>query len=811
MSAARPRLTSSLRWRLSTAICGAILLCTMLFVTASVIFLQQQLTNNATSDLRTTLNTVPQYLQSEDADLRGLALLVAGDPVVLRDVRTDNAQQLGVHLIHTFATLNVDILDVVDRSGRVLVREEDLNSPHDNVAWMPTIRDAVRSGKNGFALETDSRGRVVVTRIGQGPSTHVSRQYVPPPVTSYALRSTIPLRLNGRILGAIVVGRLLDNAFAQGISHALASSVNLIVAGQRTGSSLTDENGLPVTGLPESRAILSRIALNKSTISQTSENGNAVLSGLVPLPGNSGKPAGAIELVSRLSPLYSLITRLSFLLVSLGALVVIVGTLFALDISRRLTSRLQILESTASHVAQMANFDAPLTDMREVVAVRGGDEVASLARSFSAMMAALDARMDANAQLYSAAQARVRELTGLAEIARLLTAGPNIRETLHVLGEQACRLVGCSAVAIWLPGEGPLPPLYGGHGLPEYYEDITSLAMRESTSERLLTVSDAALREGSPQWRRIDGSPAGLPAAQAALRTAARELGWRSATAVPLRVGDHNVGALTCYTESITPMSETDLGLLTTIADQVAVAVENARLYRQSRDLATLQERARLARDLHDSVTQALFSMTMHARAAQMALTREGVGPDGPVGKSLRQLGDLTQGALAEMRALIFELRPGALAEEGLAAALRKQAAALSVREGLHVQIDAPAERILLEEQQEEHLYRLALESLNNTVKHACASHVSLLLATDAATNQLTLEIQDDGVGFDMANVPPGHLGLGTMSERARLINATFEVQSAPGQGTTVRVSLPPSGDLPAESPEAALAQRVTQ
>src|SRR5947209_161483 len=427
VSAPRPRLTSSLRWRLSTAICGAILLCTMLFVAASVIFLQQQLTNNATSDLRTTLNTVPQYLRAEDAELRGLALLVAGDPVVPRDVQTDNAQHLGVHLIHSFATLNVDILDVVDPHGRVLVREEDPIKRHDNVAWMPTIRDALYSGKNGFALETDQRGKFVDSLKGKGTvdtetirGADISRRYVPPAVATYALRSTIPLRLNGKILGAIVVGRLLDNAFAQGISHALANSVNLIVAGQRTGCSLTDENGLPVTGLPESSAILKRIAINKSSITQTSENGNSVLSGLVPLPGNNGKPAGAIELVSQLNPLYSLITRLSFLLVSLGALVVIVGTLFALDISRRLTSRLQILESTASHVAQMANFDAPLTDMREVVAVRGGDEVASLARSFSAMMAALDARMEANAQLYSAARARVRELTGLAEIARLL-------------------------------------------------------------------------------------------------------------------------------------------------------------------------------------------------------------------------------------------------------------------------------------------------------------------------------------------------------------------------------------------------------
>src|SRR5206468_4073072 len=163
--------------------------------------------------------------------------------------------------------------------------------------------------------------------------------------------------------------------------------------------------------------------------------------------------------------------------------------------------------------------------------------------------------------------------------------------------------------------------------------------------------------------------------------------GWKSATSVPLHAQGRNVGALTCFSLSERPLPESDLGLLETIADQVAVAVENARLYAESRDLAALEERSRLARELHDSVTQALFTLTLHARTAQMAAEREELNPDGPLAASLVQLRELTQGALAEMRALIFELRPGALSEEGLVAALEKHAAAVSAREDIVIRI----------------------------------------------------------------------------------------------------------------------------
>jgi signal transduction histidine kinase len=249
------------------------------------------------------------------------------------------------------------------------------------------------------------------------------------------------------------------------------------------------------------------------------------------------------------------------------------------------------------------------------------------------------------------------------------------------------------------------------------------------------------------------------------------------------------LGVLTLASAQPNHFTERHATLALAVGRQAAVAVENARLYDQARQWAAAEERARLARELHDSVTQALFSMTLHARTTHMYLEREGIDPASPLARSVRQLSDLTQGALAEMRALLFELRPGSLREEGLAAALRKQAAAIGAREELTVDVQAPPGRITLDETIEAQLYRLAQEALHNVVKHARATHVQLCLVLDDEV--VTLEVTDDGVGFDPAVQHPGHMGLTTMAERAAALGGRLDVRSTPGKGTSVRVSVP--------------------
>jgi PAS domain S-box-containing protein len=207
-------------------------------------------------------------------------------------------------------------------------------------------------------------------------------------------------------------------------------------------------------------------------------------------------------------------------------------------------------------------------------------------------------------------------------------------------------------------------------------------------------------------------------------------------------------------------------------------------LRRQAGELASSEERAHLARELHDSVTQALFSMTLVARSIELLLERD---PD-QARTQLAQLRELQREALAEMRALIFELRPGNVEQDGLVRALRTHSAALQGRIGLPIVVESEIDdRLPLEV--EETLYRISQEALHNVVKHAAARQVRIEL--DRARPGIRLRIIDDGKGFDPTAVPDSHLGIAGMRARASKIGARLECLSEPGRGTTIEVAVP--------------------
>ena len=207
-------------------------------------------------------------------------------------------------------------------------------------------------------------------------------------------------------------------------------------------------------------------------------------------------------------------------------------------------------------------------------------------------------------------------------------------------------------------------------------------------------------------------------------------------------------------------------------------------LRRQAGELAAGEERAHLARELHDSVTQALFSMTLVSRSVELLLERDVEAAKAQI----TQLRELQREALAEMRALIFELRPGNLEQDGLARALKTHTAALQGRIGLPVVVESELdERLPLPV--EEALYRIAQEALHNVVKHAAARQVRVEVGR--VKHGVRLRIQDDGKGFDPTQVPAGHLGLTGMEARAARIGATFSCRTEPGKGTTVEVLVP--------------------
>ena len=207
-------------------------------------------------------------------------------------------------------------------------------------------------------------------------------------------------------------------------------------------------------------------------------------------------------------------------------------------------------------------------------------------------------------------------------------------------------------------------------------------------------------------------------------------------------------------------------------------------LREQAAALAASEERAHLARELHDSVTQALFSMTLVTRSLELLLDRD---PAAAL-ERVADLRTLQRDALAEMRALVFELRPDSLTRDGLAVALRTHAAAVGARAGISVAVDASAVG-RLPMPIEETLFRIAQESLHNVIKHAAAEHAWITVtASDARCFLVTA---DDGRGFDPAAVPPGHLGLTGMATRADRLGGSLSVDSRRGGGTRISVELP--------------------
>jgi signal transduction histidine kinase len=266
-------------------------------------------------------------------------------------------------------------------------------------------------------------------------------------------------------------------------------------------------------------------------------------------------------------------------------------------------------------------------------------------------------------------------------------------------------------------------------------------------------------------------------------RALARE-GYRSVLMTEIRIGADPFGSFSVGRRTPHRFSAQEQRLLNALAQRAGLAIQNANLYEQAQQAATLEERQRLARELHDAVTQTLFSTALIAEVlpelwdldAREARAR------------LADLRRLTRGALAEMRTLLVELRPDALTSLALGDLLRQLAEATAGRTRLEVdaRVGGPVRRL----PPEVHiaLYRLAQEALNNVVKHAEAEHASLELLFTAAGARL--RVRDDGRGF-MTNspAPAGHFGLGIMRERAASIGADLRLVSQPGDGTLLDVT----------------------
>ena len=213
---------------------------------------------------------------------------------------------------------------------------------------------------------------------------------------------------------------------------------------------------------------------------------------------------------------------------------------------------------------------------------------------------------------------------------------------------------------------------------------------------------------------------------------------------------------------------------------------------RRTEGARAVEERRRIARDLHDSVSQALFSTVLHARTAQKALVQEGGSPSGPVGRALDTIADLTRNVQGEIRSLIYELRREPV-HDGLVAALTRHSYELGAPDGLTIEVRGPESRLGLSQQVETQLFAIGREALANVVRHADATVAQVRVESES--EQVIVEIRDNGRGFDPGNGHPGHFGLESMRSRAAEIGGRVAIASAPGRGTRVRVRVPTDGD----------------
>jgi PAS domain S-box-containing protein len=390
-----------------------------------------------------------------------------------------------------------------------------------------------------------------------------------------------------------------------------------------------------------------------------------------------------------------------------------------------------------------------------------------------------------NARLYQEEQARRQEADkrrkiaeGLRDILTIINSNRSLTEILDYIVAQASRLLESNAAAIFRVEGAHTAVIEAVTGLP-YDFSIVGMeiltdddALERMKERRPIMESDISL--DVPDLSTIDD-----PQRREVIEHMLTH--YRSAMGMPLMVNDEIYGGLVLYYTTRREFSDEDAALLAAFGDQAALAIENARLRKQSEESAAAAERSRLARDLHDAVTQMLFSATLIAEVLPR-LWKDNP-PEGE--KRLQDLRRLTKGALAEMRTLLLELRPTGLTEVPLGDLMRHLVEAVSGRTNMNIHLAVEGQSTLPGETQVM-LYRIAQEALNNIIKHSRATTVEVGLCYGAEAVELC--VNDNGQGFDLQAIPAGHMGLKIMHERAASIGAELHVESQPGQGTRIQI-----------------------
>jgi signal transduction histidine kinase len=381
-----------------------------------------------------------------------------------------------------------------------------------------------------------------------------------------------------------------------------------------------------------------------------------------------------------------------------------------------------------------------------------------------------------NARLFEEARMRSARLAALSELSRRVTSSLEPQQVFDYVVRAGVDLLGLGLARVWV-----------------WQEDTGLLHLRASAGDTdLLAPARDSFHSGEGitgvafQTRAVTTVADAGQDDRYAEQAWALEHGVKAVAVVPLVRGEGAAGVISVGRREDRPFTGEEIDLLLSFAQHAAIAIENARLFERDRELSVVEERNRLARDLHDSVTQTLFSVVLTAEAASTLLERDGAAARA----QLDRLQELSRDALREMRSLIFELRPADLAADGLVATLRKHCEVLQRVRKIDIAVDVDGERPLPEDVEQE-LFRVAQEALNNALKHADAKEIRIgLIMHD---NGASLTVRDDGRGFDprSSRIQSKRLGLTSMRERAEAMGARLTVESSPGAGTLVRLDVP--------------------
>ncbi len=472
-----------------------------------------------------------------------------------------------------------------------------------------------------------------------------------------------------------------------------------------------------------------------------------------------------------------------------GGVILILALGFGLWLTGRLVTPLQKLAVAARQIGE-GRWDEVLSPTGDTgAAAKRQDEVGQLAQSLQTMGEQLKVSFgdlqtrnselrlaqgelhETNEILEQRVTARTEEMAALFEVTMLTSESQDLAD---LIGPALARIIdigSCQASCIHLlSGDQTYLSLVAHQGLaPDEIASLETVAVQPEFSA----------------WLQLTGDPILMPDlnAPSIVPQELRAAKYRSYLGAQLRARGAPQGLLSCFRESDEQFLINEVSLLVALGEQLGVVVENHRLYQGTRTVAILEERERLARDMHDSVTQSLYGLTLFARSGREAAED---GDMGRVERSLAQLEEHSSNALREMRLSLYRLQPLMIENEGLVKALEYRLDSVERGLGIEPELQADSE-IELSLGTSEELYRIAIEALNNVLKHAEATTVNVGILS--GNGEIRLEVRDNGRGFESNGVQPG-MGLKSMRERAEVLKGRLEISSSVGEGTLVRITI---------------------